>query len=477
MNLKTLGFLCSALLILSLTSPLTAQTTFQRTYGGADYDEAYSVVQTADDGYIIVGGAYSFGAGGCDVYLIKTDASGDTVWTRTFGGTDRDYGYSVAQTADDGYIIVGGAYSFGAGGCDVYLIKTDASGDTIWTRTFGGAENDYGYSVLQTADGGYVIAGYTKSFGVGWTNVWLIKTDASGNTMWTRTFGGASHEHGYSVAQTTDSGYVIVGKTGSFGAGQYDVWLIKTDASGDTIWTRTFGGASHDYGYSVAQTADGRYIVAGRTFSFGVGLYDVWLLKTDSNGDIMWTRTFGGDTEDYGYSVAQTADDGYIIVGGAYSFGAGGCDVYLIKTDASGDTMWTRTYGGADDDYGYSVAQTADGGYVIAGKTKSFGAGSYDAWLIKTDSAGRIAIAEPKPPVAHKPAPATIARAVLHMPETGMTNAQYPMTLLGVTGRKVMDLQPGDNDVRHLSPGVYFVRPAGTVPGDNPLRAKVILTR
>jgi predicted secreted protein len=285
------GLLPTTLLILALaacsgfwTKP-PAQITFQRTYGGTNHDWGWSVVQTTDGGYVIAGATKSFGAGSYDVYLVKTDASGDTVWTRTYGGTDDDWGRSLAQTADGGYVITGYSESYGAGGCDVWLIRADASGDTIWTRTYGGTRDDYGYSVRQTADGGYVITGETWFYGVGFCDVWLIKTDASGDTMWTRTYGGTDYDRGESVLQTADGGYVITGETSSFGAGGSDVWLIKTDAAGDTMWTRTFGGAGNDYDESVAQTADGGYIIAGYTGSFSAGGLDAWLIKTDSAGN------------------------------------------------------------------------------------------------------------------------------------------------------------------------------------------------
>ncbi len=473
---STSGLLSATLLILALTAPLTAQITFQRTYGGMDHDGGHSVAQTADGGYVIVGYTYSFGASERDVWLIKTDASGDTIWTRTYGGAYSDYGYSVAQTADGGYIITGRTESFGAGGHDVYLVKTDANGNTMWTRTYGDTAEDKGHSVAQTADGGYVIAGWTWSFGTGEDDVWLIKTDASGDTMWTRTYGGTGSDYGRSITQTADGGYVIAGRTRSFGTGSSDVWLIKTDASGDTIWVRTYGGTSHDYGYSVAQTADGGYIITGYTWSFGAGGKDVYLIKTDASGDTIWTRTYGGTDDERGHSVAQTADGGYVIAGWTESLGAGLDDIWLIRTDAWGDTMWTRTYGGVWSDYGYSVTQTADDGYVIAGFTWSFGAGGGDLWLIKTDSAGRVAIAEPEPPVAFEPAVATIAHGVLRVPESAIRHSTF--ALLNSGGRKVMDLQPGENDVRHLSPGVYFIRGKGPrVQGSEGPSHKVILTR
>ena len=375
-----------ASLFLLLPAASGAQIIFERWYGGYACDSGESVAQTDDGGYIITGATCSFGVGSpgqyFNVYLIKTDAYGDTLWTKTFGGTDDDYGYSVAQTDDGGYIIVGYTGSL-FGVRDVYLIKTDANGDMLWTKTFGGTSRDDGRSVAQTDDGGYIIAGETYSFGAGGSDVWLIKTDANGDALWTKTFGGTSVDYGISIAQTDDGGYIIAGGTGSFGAGSIDVYLIKTDANGDAIWTNTFGGTSVDYGHSVAQTDDGGYIITGHTESFGAGGNDVYLIKTDANGDSLWTKTFGGTDDDYGHSVAQTDDEGYIIAGYTWSFGPGWSAVYLIKTNANGDTLWTKTFGGSYGDYGYSVAQTDDEGYIIAGKTNSFGAGGEDVYLIK----------------------------------------------------------------------------------------------
>jgi len=375
--------ICTIICVMLLSLPCYSEpiTVWTKTFGGSGGDEGYSVDQTTDGGYIITGYTLSYGAGGADVWLIKTDANGDTLWTKTFGGSDWDRGYSVKQTADGGYIITG-CTSYGAGGGDVWLIKTDANGDTLWTKTFGGCCWDRGNSVDQTADGGYIITGWI-SYEPGETDVWLIKTDANGDTLWTKTFGGSGEDMGNSVDQTTDGGYIITGYTLPYGAGGGDVWLIKTDANGDTLWTKTFGGSGHDEGYSVKQTADGGYIIAGYTWSYGAGGGDVWLIKTDANGDTLWTKTFGGSGHDEGYSVKQTADGGYIITGCTWSYGAGGGDVWLIKTDANGDTLWTKTFGGSCEDRGYSVKQTADGGYIITGYTWSYGAGGPDVWLIK----------------------------------------------------------------------------------------------
>jgi hypothetical protein len=303
-------------------------------------------------------------------------------WFKTFGGSEDDSGSSVQQTSDGGFILVGTTTSFGAGGFDVWLIKTDADGNKLWEKTFGGIRDDRGHSVQQTSDGGFILLGWTESFDAREADVWLIKTDASGNIEWDRTFGGSDRDKGSSVQQTSDGGFILVGYTESFGAGWADVWLIKTDADGNKLWEKTFGGSRRDWGSSVQQTSDGGFIIVGYTTSFGAG--DVWLIKTDANGNKQWDRTFGGSDWDEGWSVQQTSDGGFIIVGWTWSFGAGGPDVWLIKTDADGNKQWDRTFGGSDWDWGFSVQQTRDGGFILVGSTESFGAGDYDVLLIKS---------------------------------------------------------------------------------------------
>jgi hypothetical protein len=369
-------------ILLPLSS--SAQVAFERTYGGSDRDVGSSVQQNMDGGYIIAGWTESFGSGNFDVYLIKTDSLGDTLWTMTSGNPIKDFGISVQQTSDGGYIIAGITEFSGAR--DIYLVKTTSLGDTLWTRTYGGTDLDEGLSVQQTVpDGGYIITGYTKfSFGADSDAVYLLKTDSLGDTLWTRTYGGTGPDGGRSVQQTSDGGYIITGFTESFGAGISDVYLIKTDSSGDTLWTRTYGGTAWDEGRSVQQTLDGGYIITGRTSSFGAGGVDVYLIKTDSLGETLWTKAYGGTDGDFGYSVRQTLDGGYIIAGYSFSFDPWG-DVYLIKTNSQGDTLWTRNYGGSDPELSYSVQQTMDGGYILTGLTRSFGSGESDVYLIKIE--------------------------------------------------------------------------------------------
>jgi hypothetical protein len=450
MKTTILAVCCSAVVA-------SAQGTFVRTYGGDSADYGYQVLQAHDGGYVLIGATSSSGAGDCDFWLIKTDSLGDTLWTRTYGGTGYDAGIAVAQTTDGGYTVAGETWSFGAGAGDFWLIKTDSLGDTLWTRTYGGTGYDGAGAVAQTSDGGYVATGLTRSFGAGGFDVWLVRTDALGDTLWTRIYGDTGIDIGRWVAQTPDSGFVVAGVTESYGSGGRDVWLIKTDPSGDTLWTRTYGGTHDDHGYSVTQTVDSGYAAVGFTVSYGAGGYDVWLIKTDPSGDTLWTRTYGGTSLDYGYSVAQTMDGGYIIGGETMSFGAGYQDAWLVKTDASGDTKWTRTFGGTGNDKCYAVAQTDDGGYIMGGQTQSFGLVEADAWLIKTDSAGLLAVEEPETPGTRRAAAATIVSGTLRYQPTANSSRQSAV-LLDLTGRKVLDLQPGQNDISRLSPGVYFLK-------------------
>jgi len=363
---------------------LTAQITFQKTFGNAYLYTDYSVDLTSDGGYIIT--CYGASAGG--ISLIKVNASGDTLWTRNFTGLIHYAGWDVHQTTDGGYFLAGTASSL-AGNTSACLIKTDSGGNILWAKTIGGPFNEYGNSAQQTNDGGYIICGQSLSYAAGPVDIYLVKTDGNGDTLWTKTFGGTAIDEGISVMQTNDGGYIITGTTDSFGAGSSDIYLIKTDGNGNMIWSKTFGGTGFDEASDVKQTNDGGYIIAGMTFSFGAGSYDMYLIRTDVNGDTLWTKTFGGGAYEAAYSVQQTSDGGFIIGGMAHSFGAGNEDVYLVKTNSTGDLLWSKVYGGVNDDDGFCFRQTVDSGFIICGFTYSFNnTGPPRIYLIKTDSNG-----------------------------------------------------------------------------------------
>jgi uncharacterized protein (TIGR02145 family) len=373
---------------INITTEITAiHITFQKTFGGSQDDAGSCVLQTSDGGYIIAGSTDSFGAGDSDIYLIKTNAVGDTTWTKTIGGTGFEVAHTVIQAYDGGYIILGYTYSLGAGDSDIYLIKIDINGNVLWSKTYGGTGEEICQSIQKTTDEGYIISGFTNSYGAGLYDSYIVKTNTTGDTLWTRTYGGTSTEKGGKVQQTSDGGYIVSGYTESFGAGGRDVYLVKTDPWGDIIWTKTYGGTSNDEGQSVYQTLDGGYIISGETYSFGAGNRDIYLLKTDDTGDISWTKTYGGTLGEVGFAQ-PTSDGGYIIIGYTKSFGGGDSDIYLIKINTDGDTTWTKTIGETGFEDGFSIKQTFDAGFVIVGRTNSYGAGLRDVYLIKTDSLG-----------------------------------------------------------------------------------------
>jgi len=380
------------LLMFWLVIPVGASSMWSQTYGGTEKDGALSLVQTSDGGYAMVGYTCSFGAGEDDFWLIKTDEAGNMEWNRTYGGTGSDIAISLIETSDGGYALVGYTESFGAGSDDFWFVKTDSSGNMQWNRTYGGTKGDYAFSLVETADGGYTIAGYTRSYGAGRDDFWLIHVDSSGNAEWNRTYGGWDDDGAIFLVQTSDGGYALVGMTESFGHGsdRDDFWFVKTDSSGNMEWTQTYGGPNNEYGFCLVQTSDGGYAMAGCTYSFGAGSHDSWLVKTDAFGNMEWNQTYGGTDADGTTSLIQTADGGYILAGSTKSFGAGDFDWWLIKTDGAGNMQWNQTYGGSGTDIASSLVETSDGGYAIAGYTFSVGAGNSDLWLVKTDEQGVI---------------------------------------------------------------------------------------
>lgn len=353
-------------------------TEWNKTYGGTGNDKAWSVVQTRDGGYALAGETNSSGAGLNDFWLVKTDAAGNMQWNRTYGGAGDDQALSLVQTSDGGYALFGNTNSFGAGGVDFWLVKTDADGNMQWNKTYGGTGNEYAASLVQASDGGYALLGDTWSYGAGRSDFWLIKTDAVGDAMWNKTYGGAGWDFALSLIQTGDGGYALAGFTVFSFFGYDGSWLIKTDADGNMQWNKMYGAVEAT---TVIQTTDGGYVMAGYN---GSGYnYDFWLVKADVNGNAKWSKTYRETGEDYATSVVQTEDGGYAIAG-CRNLSEGGEGFWLVKTDSTGKTQWNQTYV-AGDDWGPSMVRTSDGGFALAGCTNSSGAGGVDFWLIKID--------------------------------------------------------------------------------------------
>lgn len=364
------------LLVIVNIQNCVSQITFQKSFTNGGYTIGRCVKQTTDGGYIFTGYTEVLGAGIQDVYLVKTDADGDTLWTKAFGGTQYDDGFSVEQTSDGGYIITGYTGSFGAGAEDVYLIKTNPTGNLDWSKTYGGTNMDRGASVRQTADGGFIIAGETLSYGAANHDLYIIKTDAVGDTLWTKVMGTTADNYAYDVIETLEGNFLVSGGHGPGGA-----YLVMLNIEGDSLWTKGFiaeGPAHLNSAYSVHQTADDGYVFAG--IKYGVSGLDGYLQKTDNLGNPMWSKGYSGENHVYTTDMDITSDGGYILSGWSQAFPNGTYKSILIRTDESGDTLWTKriTGGGSYS----SVQQTMDGGFIL------LSADNFNIYLTKTDENG-----------------------------------------------------------------------------------------
>lgn len=366
--------------------------TFIRTFGGIEYNIGKSVHQTPDGGYIITGKkAY-------DLWLIKIDLYGDESWSKTFGGDRVDEGYDVNLTSDGGYIVTGSKDMGGTIGYELWLIRTDSNGNEIWDKTFSGlnangSNTDVGFSASETTDGGFIVAGETI-VGAEGREIFLIRTDQNGNELWRNTFGeSVGDDKGFCVQQTSDSGFIISGYTSEYdgqgGLIDEQIYLVKVNSNGDEIWSKQYGGTSNERASFVIETTDGGFAIIGYTGSFGNGSTDVWLVKTDTSGNLQWDKTFGGISQDYGSCLEQTDDGGYIITGNTESFG-NSVQVYVIKTDSYGYENWSKQYGTTTPERSYQVEQTYDKGYIIVGEVWVADSSQYDLYLIKTNALGNV---------------------------------------------------------------------------------------
>jgi hypothetical protein len=363
---------------------------WMKKFGSRYYDAGVSALQTSDGGYIILGVTddFHFPISNWDFWLIKTDRSGNEIWNRTFGGGSDEFPASLEITTDGCYIMMGGTYSYGnLGYSNIWLIKVDSEGNKIWDKTFGDNRFETGYDLDRTNDGGYILIGLTKTPITSRSvrdDVWLIKTDSEGNKIWDKTFKDAGENHYYSVEQTDDDGYIILCDKKTIDS-EENIWLIKMDSYGEMQWNKTFDEHEWDNTGSVKQTTDGGYIIVGSTFNVD-NMTDIWLIKTDSNGEIIWEKIINETGYNNGRSVQQIKDGGYIVLG-TINKKVPQMNALLIKTDSEGNEMWRKRYGGLFHDDANSVQQTSDGGYILTGESSPIFRDT-DLWLIKTDEKG-----------------------------------------------------------------------------------------
>ncbi|MDD5777828.1 MAG: Ig-like domain-containing protein [Candidatus Thermoplasmatota archaeon] len=353
---------------------------WNKRFGGEGIEGAEDIVQTEDGGYMVAGKTTSIGSGQRDGWLIKIDRNGNEIWNKTYGGGGEDLFNSISKV-DQGYILGGYTNSYGAGQSDFWLVKIDSDGHETWNRTFGGENEEFARDVVPAKDGGYLLVGYTGSYGYG-GDIWVVKTDEYGELDWERTFGGEENEWGNAVVSVED-GYAVVGSTGSIGAGGWDVWLVKINDSGYECWNRTYGGPGMERGVCIRAATDGGYVIAGTSNSYSSGEWnDALFLKTDRNGESEWSRVFGGDSEDAVCSIICCDGGGYILIGTTASYAIGYFDIWAIKTDINGDMIWEKTFGGRDRDVANCGIRLQNGGYMVAGETQH--QSSIDMWIINT---------------------------------------------------------------------------------------------
>lgn len=384
-GLYAIGSFAGAALIISIATQTALgqppDLQWERFFGGPGEEMGLSLVETRDAGLIVAGYTVSKGSGERDVLLIKTDKEGDLEWERTIGGPGRDEGWAVVETRD-GFAIAGVTNSGGSGKKDLLLVKTDGEGYEKWKKTFGGPEDDWGVALLETMDG-FIVAGVTASSGSGGSDGWIVKVDPDGNLLWEVAIGGSKND-GFTSIIETEGGYLLAGTTESYGSGGEDLWLVKTDALGDRIWDKTFGKGGDERGNYVLEAEASLYIV-GVSQSGPSSGRDLFVVKTDGEGEKIWDKTYGGSGDDGGSSALAAKDGGIIVVGYSGSQGTGQLDLWLLKIGAGGDKVWEKTFGGAGFGLGRSIVSTKDGGLAIVGWRESQGSGGQDLWLLKTE--------------------------------------------------------------------------------------------
>ena len=369
MNKVLLVVIIHILVFPFLFSQTAPDSLWFNTYGGDLRDSAKSLIQTNDGNYVFAGSTNSFGNEFYDVYLVKTDENGNELWARTFGGLNYDGANSVVETSDNGLLITGYTYSFGSELSAIYLIKTDNNGDSLWTKVIDYYSYEFGNFGIQASDGGYVIVGIGKPANSNANDIILLKTDENGNFLWINYIGGNnidSSDCGTCVQQTNDNGLIISGITHSPDQGNGNVYLIKTNADGDTLWTKQFNGNGNSHGNFIQQTNDEGFIITGYVEYYGV-TSDIYLIRTDEIGDTLWTSKIGAQFDCMGFCVKQTNGDGFVVAGSIHDWSDDSYNACIIKTNSCGDSLWSKSFGGDLKATAFGIITTNEDEYIVTG--------------------------------------------------------------------------------------------------------------
>ncbi|MEZ5082151.1 MAG: T9SS type A sorting domain-containing protein [Bacteroidales bacterium] len=350
-------------------------------YGNTMDDIAFDAIE-ADDGEYIVIGKTEITDNNWDAWVAKLDNNGDIIWENTIGGAEDEQVVSIWPGLYSGYVLTGYTSTGSNGLSDIWILYIDDNGDSIASAKYGSWSSDQGFCIRPNVDQGFIVSSRSTIFQWG-DQIHLMKLDASLDTMWTKLYGGPKQDYGHMVEETSDYGYIIAGRTYTTVYPESgDAWAIKTDNNGDTVWTKKYGGDDEDIFYAVVETEDG-YIFAGQTWSFGAGLIDVYVVRTDDDGNVIWSETYGGTGADYAYRIFETEDGNYMISGYSDSF-SGSQDVYMVKIDGNGNLLWEEFYGNSyDGEYMYGGSPTSDGGYILAGKLDLYTQVMHDLFVLK----------------------------------------------------------------------------------------------
>ncbi|UCG42795.1 MAG: T9SS type A sorting domain-containing protein [candidate division WOR-3 bacterium] len=479
--MKKAKFVVLAATLFAVTVALAQgpDTIWTKQFGGEQEDQGRAVARADGGECYFAGYTYSSGSGLSDMLLVKLDAEGDTAWTKTVGGTQNDGAYSAVFTPE-GTMFAGYTESEGAGGKDFYVVAVNPEGETTRTRTYGGAQDDVAYSASQSIDA-VVLAGYTESYGSGQKDMWFTRIGPDGESLWTRAYGSSGDDVAYGVVGTHTGEIVAVGHRGG------NLHLLKLDMEGNRMWEKTIGGSNDDIGYDIIQTMDDAYAVAGMTKSFCNGISDVWVLKFNTEGETLWTRSLGGEGAEEGYSIFETQEGGMIIAGMSIAATDGDTGAFIARLDAQGTVMWSHVYGeDGVPEIAYSIIQGDDENFTFGGVKCGV---SDDAWLVRI-------LPVPSSIVAPGPDQMFLADRVVPNPFITHTSISYQLSHPGrirlavydMLGQEVTSLASGSREAgsyeavwngtdalgNEVASGLYFIR---LEAGDQASTTKVLLGR